>query len=227
MMKPIKLAILACLAAMGTAEAAVKPGPSPTPAASPSPDAGLFPGGNSKDPIFIEADRLFYSDKDAKAIYTGNVVLIQGPTKLTCAVMTLYIDKGSATPTPSASAAPVPKPTPTTTPAAAASSGSSSQVKHMDCTGPVTVLSKTQTATGDNAVYDKPKNTVWLFGHVTLSDGPNVTKGDKLTYDLATGHAIVEMNPSQGKARVQSQFIPNSSDNSSPTPAPSPSPVKP
>ena len=62
----------------------------------------------------------------------------------------------------------------------------------MDCTGPVTVLSKTQTATGDNGSYDKSQNKVYLNGHVTLSDGGNVTKGEKLVYDLTTGQATVE-----------------------------------
>jgi lipopolysaccharide export system protein LptA len=94
----------------------------------------------------------------------------------------------------------------------------------MNCSGPVTVVSKTQTATGDRAEYDKPQNKVWMYDHVTLSDGPNVTKGDKLTYDLSTGHAIVETNT---KSRVWSQFIPNSGDNASPTPTPSASPAKP
>ena len=69
---------------------------------------------------------------------------------------------------------------------------------------------------------------MFLIGHVTLSDSQNVTKGDKLTYDLLTGKAIVETKASpQGKSRVQSQFIPNSGDSSSPTSAPSPSAAKP
>jgi lipopolysaccharide export system protein LptA len=221
-MNSLTLAALVCLAATAGALAAAKP--APTPGASPAADGGLFPGGSSKDPINIEADRLDYSDKDSKAIYSGGVVLIQGPTKLTCSVMTLYIDKGAPTPAPSATPTPIPTPAAT----GAASSSSTSQVKHMDCTGPVTIVSKTQTATGDSAIYDKPQNKVWLIGHVTLSDGPNVTKGDKLTYDLLTGKAIVETKATpQGHARVQSQFIPNSNDNSSPTPSPSPSAAKP
>ena len=58
--------------------------------------------------------------------------------------------------------------------------------------GPVTVISKTQVATGDRGSYDKAQNKVWLIGNVTLSDGGNVTKGDKLTYDLTTGQATVD-----------------------------------
>jgi len=212
-MKIVTFAAWLCLAATGPALAANKTAPAP--GASPSPDAGLFPGGSSKDPINIEADNLNYSDKDSKAIYSGGVVLIQGPTKLTCSVMTLFLDKAPSTPTPSATHTP----TPAATSASAGSSTSSNQVRHMDCAGPVTVISKTQTATGDTAIYDKPQNKVWLIGHVTLSDGPNVTKGDKLTYDLLTGHATVETN---AKGRVTSLFLPNSSDSGAPAPAASP-----
>ena len=44
---------------------------------------------------------------------------------------------------------------------------------------------------------------------VTLSDGQNVTKGDKLTYDLKTGQAVVE-NGGGKSSRVHGQFTPNS-----------------
>ena len=91
-----------------------------------------------------------------------------------------------------------------------APSAESSSVSHLDCAGPVTVLSKTQTATGDSAVYDKPQNKIWIFGHVTLSDRGNVTKGDKLTYDLTSGQATVDTGGTSG--RVKGLFLPGSSD---------------
>ena len=82
-------------------------------------------------------------------------------------------------------------------------------IKHLDAAGPVTVVSKTQVATGDNGSYDKAEDKVWLIGHVTLSDGQNVTKGDKLTYDLKTGLATVDTTAKSG--RVHGQFVPKSS----------------
>ena len=78
----------------------------------------------------------------------------------------------------------------------------------MDCAGPVTVASKTQTATADNGSYDKGHNNVVLNGHVVLTDGRNVTKGDRLTYDLDSGQAAVQ----GGGARVQGLFLPGSAD---------------
>ena len=56
--------------------------------------------------------------------------------------------------------------------------------------------------------YDKAEDKVWLIGHVTLSDGQNVTKGDKLTYDLKTGQATID--PGAKSGRVHGQFIQNS-----------------
>jgi lipopolysaccharide export system protein LptA len=171
--------------------------------------ASFLPGGNSKEPISIDANKLVYFDKEQKAIYTGNVVVIQGDSKMTCSMLTIFLSK-DATADPNAAKAEPPKPEPAKGDAEAtpASSGNS-QVKHMDAVGPVTIVSKTQVATGDRASYDKPVNTVWLFGHVTLSDGSNVTKGDKLTYDLTTGQAVVEVDPGQ---RVHGQFIPGAGD---------------
>jgi lipopolysaccharide export system protein LptA len=166
----------------------------------PTPGSPLLPGSNSKEPVSIEADKLVYFDKEQKAIYSGNVVIIQGDTKLTCSTMTIHMEKAEAAGAPAAKVAD----------AGPASATQSSHVSHMDCAGPVTVLSKTQTATGDSAVYDKPQNKIWLIGHVTLSDGGNVTKGDKLTYDLTSGQATVDTGATSG--RVKGLFLPGSSD---------------
>jgi lipopolysaccharide export system protein LptA len=102
--------------------------------------------------------------------------------------------RGGAAPSPAANAA-------------AGPGSSSSHVKHLDCAGPVTVISKTQVATGDRASFDKAQNKVWLLGNVTLSDSGNVTKGDKLTYDLTTGQATVD---TVAAGRVKGLFIPGS-----------------
>ncbi|HXW20739.1 MAG TPA: LptA/OstA family protein, partial [Roseiarcus sp.] len=165
---------------------------------------------NSKEPITIDADKLVYFDKEQKAIYTGNVVAIQGDSKLTCSVLTIYLARNQAQGDQTATASAAPPPADAT---AQPPSSSTSQVRHMDAMGPVTIVSKTQVATGDRAVYDKTENKAWLFGKVAMSDGSNVTKGDKLTYDMTTGEAVVEVNP--GAQRVHGQFIPNSSDNGS------------
>jgi lipopolysaccharide export system protein LptA len=176
--------------------------------------ASIFPGTSSKQPISIDAEKLVYYDKEHKAIYTGNVVVVQGDTKMTCTAMTVFLEHAptqGAGPTPAAPAqgadhAPAQgaKQAPDGQSGPAADAG----VKRLEAKGPVTVISKTQIATGDNGSYDKTEGKVYLIGHVTLSDGQNVTKGDKLTYDLKTGEATVDTS---GKAsRVHGQFVPKS-----------------
>jgi lipopolysaccharide export system protein LptA len=166
----------------------------------------ILPGANSKEPISIDANKLNYYDKEQKAVYTGNVIAIQGDSRLTCSVLTIFLAKTDApavsSPTPAPTAATV---APAAAPVGAGAATGSSQVKHMEAAGPVTVVSKTQVATGDRGTYDKEQNKVWLFDNVTLSDGGNVTKGDKLTYDLTTGEAIVEAG--HDGPRVQGLFI--------------------
>jgi lipopolysaccharide export system protein LptA len=168
--------------------------------------AAIFPGTSSKEPISIDADKLVYYDKERKAVYTGNVVVIQGDTKMTCSAMTVFLEHA---PTQGATPPASNGQTSSGQSANGQSTGTSdSGVKHMDATGPVTVVSKTQVATGDSGSYDKAQDKVWLIGHVTLSDGQNVTKGDKLTYDLKSGQATVDTSAKSG--RVHGQFIPKS-----------------
>lgn len=84
-----------------------------------------------------------------------------------------------------------------------------SSIKRILCKGPVTVVSKTQAATSDNAEFDRANNLVIMTGNVALNDGPNITRGEKLTYNTVTGVANVETNKG---GRVQGFFVPNSTD---------------
>src|SRR5271167_3487124 len=187
----------ALLCSSGARAAAEKP-------SGPNDSAAILPGTNSKQPISIDADKLVYYDKEHKAVYTGNVVVIQGDTKMTCTAMTVFLDHA---PTQGADHAPVQGAKQTTDGQSGPTADSG--VKRLEATGPVTVISKTQVATGDNGTYDKAEDKVWLIGHVTLSDGQNVTKGDKLTYDLKTAEATVDT--SAKSSRVHGQFVPKSS----------------
>ena len=139
----------------------------------------ILPGGDSKQPINIEAAKLDYFDKEQKLIYTGSVVATQGASRLKSSVLTIFLaSKTAAKSTDSKSGD-------------TAGGGSGNQVQHMIAAGPVTMVQKDQVGTGDNAVYDKAADTVVLTGNVLLTQGENVTKGDKLVYDLKTGHATV------------------------------------
>jgi lipopolysaccharide export system protein LptA len=84
--------------------------------------------------------------------------------------------------------------------------GGSDRVKHIDAEGPVTLVSKDQIGSGDRGSFDRAESKVYLIGNVTLTKGDNVTKGEKLVYDTATGQATVVEKPGQ---RVRSVFTPS------------------
>jgi len=197
---------VALLCSSGASAASAPASPAAEKPAGPSDSAAIFPGTNSKQPISIDADKLVYFDKEHKAIYTGNVVVIQGDTKMTCTTMTVFLDHA---PAQGADHAPAQGQGAKQTTDSQSGPTADSGVKRLEATGPVTVISKTQVATGDNGAYDKAEDKVWLTGHVTLSDGQNVTKGDKLTYDLKTAEATVDTNAKS--SRVHGQFVPKSS----------------
>jgi lipopolysaccharide export system protein LptA len=175
------------------------PPTAPAPAAAPSgaapaaaPGAALLPGGGSREPINVSANKLDYFDKEQKAVYTGNVVAVQGETRLNASVLTIYFDRKPAT--GAAGAAPAAK---------AGPGGANSGLRRMEGQGPVAITSKDQVGTGDALIYDKPTNKFYLIGNVALSQGENVTRGDMLTYDLASGQAIVS-----SKGRVHTLIVP-------------------
>lgn len=174
-----------------------------------SPLGGL--GGDSKEPIKIDADKLDVLDKENRAVFSGNVVAVQGETTVRCTVMTVFYEGRGGQ---GAGAKPAPP-----TPAAAPGQGNDSSIKRIECKGPVTVVSKTQAATSDNAVFDRSTNTVIMTGNVALNDGPNITRGEKLTYNTVTGIANVETNKG---GRVQGFFVPNAADANKGTPGAKP-----
>jgi len=52
----------------------------------------ILPGGDSKSPISIDADKLDYFEKEGRAVYDGHVVVVQGDTRLSCSKLTIFMD---------------------------------------------------------------------------------------------------------------------------------------
>ncbi|SCY48186.1 LptA/OstA family protein [Microvirga guangxiensis] len=148
--------------------------------------------GSSKEPIKIDANKLDVFDKEGRAVFSGDVVAVQGESTMKCTAMTVFYEQqqnqGGAQP------------------AAATPQGpSESAIKKIDCKGPVTIVSRTQVATGDNATFDRGANKILLTGNAALSDGPNVTRGERVTYDINTGVASIDTKPG---GRVRALFVP-------------------
>lgn len=156
-------------------------------------------GGNSREPIKIDADRLDVFDRENRAVFAGNVVAVQGETTMRCTTLTVLYEGNRNQPSaPRAPGAP-----------------GESAIRQIDCTGPVTVASKEQVITGNNATFDRVSNKVLITGNVALSQCQNVTKGERVAYDLNTGIANVETAP--GK-RVQALFVPGGGGGDQPKP---------
>lgn len=152
-------------------------------AAAPS---SLLPGGKANEPVNVNADKLEYFSKQQKAVYSGHVVARQGEGSLRATRLTIFFTQGGQ----GAGAS-----LPTT------GGDAGSQVRRMEAAGPVTIVQKDQVGTGDNGIYDHAQNRIYLNGNVSLTQGPNVVKGDQLVYDLDSGQAQVV-------GRVTSLFIP-------------------
>jgi lipopolysaccharide export system protein LptA len=154
----------------------------------------LLPGGDSKAPVVIDAKKLEYFDKEQKLVYSGNVVAKQGDAVLRSATLVIFLAssvmQGNASP----------------------QSNTESQIKRMEATGTVTIVSKDQVGVGDRGVYERGDNKVFLIGNVSLSQGGNLIKGkpdSRLIYDLTTSQAVIEggvnsiMTPGSGDDQAQ------------------------
>lgn len=144
--------------------------------------------GDAKAPdsqrINISAAKLDYYDKEQKLVYSGNVVAVRGDTTLKTPLLTIFLNpkQPGARPGPPSS---------------------TNQMRRMEASGPVTLISRDQIATGDFGIYEKKDSKIYINGNVSLIQGPNVTKGDHIVYDLNTHQAVVT-------GHVRSMFVPGS-----------------
>ena len=157
-------------------------------------------GGSGKDPIKIDADRLDVFDRENKAVFAGNVVAVQGDSTIRCSTMTVTYKRGKDGPAKGAKTEPKDEGT-----EAAPRNPAENGIQKVDCAGPVTVVQKDQVATGDHAVFDQDAKRIVLTGNVVLSQCQNVTRGQRLVYDMNTGRA--NMDPVAG-GRVSALFVP-------------------
>jgi lipopolysaccharide export system protein LptA len=165
---------------------------------------GGFGSSNSKDPIRIDANKLEVFDKEQKAIYSGDVIAVRGTATTRSTVMTIFYDskkaqekKEGAAPAKSATSQP-----------------QDGALKRIEFTGPVSVVNGTQTMTSNTMVYDAIGKIVTLTGNAVVADGPNVQRGELMTYNTETGIATI-INPTPG-GRVQGVFTPGSQDEGKP-----------
>lgn len=143
-------------------------------------------GSNAKDPIQIDADSLEVLDKDQTAVFTGNVHVLQKDTVLRTLRLKVFYEGKAATALSSTAA---PKP--------AAEGGDQQQIRRLEAEGKVLINQKDQTVVGDSGWFDMRSHTAQITGHVVLTQGKNVGRGEWLKVDLRTGQYTL------GGGRVQ------------------------
>ncbi|WP_454915134.1 LptA/OstA family protein [Xanthobacter sediminis] len=150
---------------------------------------------NRDEPVRINADSLEVRDKDKVAVFSGNVVVVQGDTTLNSKDLEVFYDGSVGPPEDGAGF-------------------KQGQIRKLEASGGVVVRTKDQTATGDTGTFEMRSNTVTLTGKpVVLTQGPNVIRGQKLVVNLVTGVSRFE------GGRVESLIVPGSLKNQAP-PAP-------
>jgi lipopolysaccharide export system protein LptA len=209
------LAFCAAAALCGPLAAAAQPKPATpaqpqaravnaAPLADNKPGAGFGELGSNKQPINIDSDRLDVFDKEGRAVFNGNVVAVQGDSTMKCNSLNVFYEQRAKDGAAGRSGGGL---------VGGGGMSDNSSIKKIECRGPVTIVSKTQVATGDNADFDRVANKVFLTGNAALSDGQNVTRGERIVYDLNTGRANVE---AKQNGRVRALFVPGGGDKDKP-----------
>ena len=152
---------------------------------------------NRDQPVHIEAATLEVRDKQKEATFSGDVRVTQGDTGMRCKSLVVFYEGG-----PGATAAKS-----NTLTAAKPGPGGDQRIKRLEARGGVVVTQKEQTASGDLGIFDMKTNTVTLTGNVTMTQGKNVLRGDRLVVDLTSGVSRVESGKN-GSGRVQGLFLP-------------------
>jgi lipopolysaccharide export system protein LptA len=137
-------------------------------------------GHDSKAPIDLSADRAEAQDRADRAIFAGNVVVKQGELTLRTARLTL-----------------------------AYASQNGIDINRIDASGGVTVVSPSETARGDFAVYDLNEALITMVGNVRLEREGSFLSGARLTIDLDTGRAVMDggvRGVNQSGGRVSGRF---------------------
>jgi lipopolysaccharide export system protein LptA len=118
---------------------------------------------DADQPVEVTADRLDVSQTDGTATFEGNVVVVQGELTLTAG--RVLVEYGDTEPR---------------------------EIEQIFAFGNVVLVSPTETAEGDEAVYAVADRSVVLTGNVLLTQELNVVSGERLTIDLDTGTGVVE-----------------------------------
>ncbi len=147
-----------------------------------------FSGHDSKDPIQFSADRLEVQKEGSVATFMGKVEAVQGDMTLLSDEVRVYYEGGGKS---------------------GSEAGVGGSVSRIDSRGNVRISSRGDTAEGDWAVYDVPRQLVTMGGRVIVHQGGSVVRGSRLELNLDSGQTrVIGASSAQGETRVRGEFTP-------------------
>ncbi|MQW57234.1 LptA/OstA family protein [Sinorhizobium meliloti] len=134
---------------------------------------------SNDQPIQIESDKLEIKDPESKAIFTGNVKVVQGTTTLQAGNMTVFYKAGGGSVT-----------------------SGNADIDRIEVSNKVFLSSGAQQATGESGIVNLTNQTIVLKGKkVVLSEGKNVFVGCQLNVQMDTGEA--QLDACGGRVQIQ------------------------
>ncbi len=133
----------------------------------------------SKAAVDIAADTMELREEQNTAVFTGNVDAVRGKIKLKSNKLVVKYKEVTRT-----------------------DGSKKTEVRFLDATGRVTIVSGNQTITSDWAKMDVKANKAVIGGNVTVLQGKTRLRGNKLFLNLTTGQSRM-----QG-GRVRAKFFP-------------------
>ncbi len=141
---------------------------------------------DADQPIEINADSLEVQQDNNLAVFSGNVIVVQGALRLKAQTLKVYYRRSEGSDTEAGAA-----------------------ISRIDAIGEVFLSSPNETAQGAVGVYDVEKRVVTLSGSVVLTRGDSVIRGERLVLDLTTGRSRVDGVVAGGqRERVRALFVP-------------------
>jgi lipopolysaccharide export system protein LptA len=112
-------------------------------------------------PVQVQADQFAVNNADGTAVFTGNVLVVQGEMKLAAAEVKVKYGTDQK------------------------------EIDQLIATGGVTITNLGDAAEAKEAVYSVAGGVIVLSGDVLLTQGPSVMAGQKLTINLKDGTGVM------------------------------------
>lgn len=120
------------------------------------------PNFDTSQPVEVSADELSVDQASGRAVFNGNVLVVQGEVRLSAGrILIVYAEGGAG-------------------------------IDRLEADGGVTFVTATDAAEAQSAVYSVADGIVTLIGEVLLTQGQNALAGEKLVLNLSEGSGQME-----------------------------------